>query len=112
MLDDRLKRISDKYQPKKLTFAEVQFLDTPGLMADERKDNPRRLAVIREANGLVVVLEGVQQLFRFQMRLIRAVHFRTQGKYKKTTQQRQIFLNSHRLKKDSEFPRSQARWKV
>jgi ribosome-binding ATPase YchF (GTP1/OBG family) len=56
--DDRLRRISEKYNPKKLTFAEVQFLDTPGLLTDDRKDNPRRLGVLREANGVVVVLDG------------------------------------------------------
>lgn len=58
--DDRLQRIADKYQPKKLTFAEVQFLDTPGLMAgvEDRKDNNRRLGIIREANGVVIVIDG------------------------------------------------------
>jgi ribosome-binding ATPase YchF (GTP1/OBG family) len=56
--DERLERIAEKYSPKKLTYAEVQFLDTPGLMADDRKDNPRRLGILREANGVVVVLDG------------------------------------------------------
>ncbi len=74
--DDRLKRISDKYNPKKLTFAEVQFLDTPGLMADDRKDNPRRLGVLRESNGIVVVLDGysrtdlAEQLRKFREELL------------------------------------------
>ena len=56
--DDRLRKISDIYKPKKLTFAKVEFLDTPGLMMDDRKDNPRRLGILREANGIVVVLDG------------------------------------------------------
>jgi ribosome-binding ATPase YchF (GTP1/OBG family) len=56
--DERLKLIAEKYTPKKLTFAEIQFLDTPGLSVDDRKDNPRRLAILRESNGLVVVLDG------------------------------------------------------
>jgi len=56
--DERLERIAEKYNPKKLTYAEIQFLDTPGLMADDRKDNPRRLGILREANGVVVVLDG------------------------------------------------------
>jgi ribosome-binding ATPase len=74
--DERLKRISEKYNPKKLTFAEVQFLDTPGLMADERKDNPRRLGVLRESNGIVVVLDGysrtdlAEQLRKFREELL------------------------------------------
>ncbi len=58
VLDDRLTAIAAKYEPKKLTYAEVQFLDTPGLMRDERKDNNRRLGILRESNGLAVVLDG------------------------------------------------------
>src|SRR5437868_1457914 len=56
--DDRLRKISEVYKPKKTTFAKVEFLDTPGLMMDDRKDNPRRLGILREANGIVVVLDG------------------------------------------------------
>ncbi len=56
--DERLAKISAVIKPKKTTYTKVAVLDTPGLMADERKDNPRRLGVIREANGMVVVLDG------------------------------------------------------
>jgi ribosome-binding ATPase YchF (GTP1/OBG family) len=76
--DERLERIAEKYSPKKLTYAEVQFLDTPGLMADDRKDNPRRLGILREANGVVVVLDGftrsdlADQLKRFREDLLYA----------------------------------------
>jgi ribosome-binding ATPase YchF (GTP1/OBG family) len=56
--DDRLDLLSSKFKPKKTTFAEMAFLDTPGLMPDERKDNPRRLGILREATGLVIVLDG------------------------------------------------------
>src|SRR3954470_21709205 len=56
--DERLAKISAVIRPKKTTYTKVAVLDTPGLMADERKDNPRRLGVIREANGMVVVLDG------------------------------------------------------
>ena len=58
--DDRLAKIAEKYQPKNLPYAEVQFLDTPGLMAgaEDRKDNNRRLGILRESNGIVVVLDG------------------------------------------------------
>ncbi len=38
--------------------ATIEFLDTPGLLATERRDNPRRLAILREAGGLLVVLNG------------------------------------------------------
>lgn len=58
VFDDRLQKIADKYKPKKLTYARVQFLDTPGLLAAEREGNPRRLAVIRESDGMVVVIDG------------------------------------------------------
>lgn len=72
VFDDRLRRISEKYNPKKLTFAEVQFLDTPGLMADDRKDNPRRLGVLRESNGVVIVLDGYSRTdFAEQLRKFR-----------------------------------------
>jgi ribosome-binding ATPase YchF (GTP1/OBG family) len=74
--DRRLEQIAAKYNPKKLTYAEVQFLDTPGLLADDRKDNPRRLGILREANGVVVVLDGftrtdlADQLRRFREELL------------------------------------------
>ncbi|MFL5339378.1 MAG: DUF933 domain-containing protein, partial [Gemmataceae bacterium] len=56
--DARLDLLSQHFKPKKTTFAEIAFLDTPGLLIDERKDNPRRLAILREATGLVIVLDG------------------------------------------------------
>jgi ribosome-binding ATPase YchF (GTP1/OBG family) len=56
--DARLDGISAHFKPKKTTFAEIAFLDTPGLVVDERKDNPRRLGILREAAGLVLVLDG------------------------------------------------------
>lgn len=70
--DDRLRTIADVYKPKKLTFAKVEFLDTPGLMTDDRKDNPRRLGVLREADGVVVVLDGFSRTdFADQLRKFR-----------------------------------------
>ncbi len=56
--DDRVDKLSAVFKPKKTTFAEVAFLDTPGLDQSERRDNPRRLGILREANGLLVVLNG------------------------------------------------------
>src|SRR4051812_13996151 len=56
--DPRLDWLSSKFNPKKTTHATLEFLDTPGLMPTERRDNPRRLGILREAGGLVVVLNG------------------------------------------------------
>lgn len=56
--DTRLDKLASLFKPKKTTYAEVAFLDTPGLDLAERRDNPRRLGIIREANGLLVVLNG------------------------------------------------------
>lgn len=70
--DDRLAQIAAVIKPKKTTYTKVTVLDTPGLMRDERKDNNRRLGVIREANGMVVVLDGFSRTdFADQLR-----HFR------------------------------------
>ena len=75
--DERLDKVSAHFKPKKGTkYAAIAFLDTPGLMADERKDNPRRLGILREANGLLVVLDGfsganlADQLTKFREELI------------------------------------------
>jgi ribosome-binding ATPase len=74
--DDRLAKMSAKFNPKKTKYAEIAFLDTPGLLMDERKDNPRRLGVLREGNGLVIVLDGFSgpdlktQLLRFREELL------------------------------------------
>ncbi len=57
--DDRLAQIAAVLKPKKVTYTKVAVLDTPGLTAGgDQKDNARRLGVIREANGVVVVLDG------------------------------------------------------
>lgn len=56
--DERLDWLSAQFNPKKTTHATMELLDTPGLLLDERRDNPRRLAILREAGGLLVVLSG------------------------------------------------------
>jgi ribosome-binding ATPase YchF (GTP1/OBG family) len=57
--DERLDWLSAKFQPKKTTPATLEFVDTPGLLPTERRDNPRRLGILREASGgLLVVLDG------------------------------------------------------
>ena len=56
--DERLDWLSRHFKPKKTTHATLEFVDTPGLLPTERADNPRRLAILREAGGLLVVLTG------------------------------------------------------
>jgi ribosome-binding ATPase YchF (GTP1/OBG family) len=74
--DERLDWLSNLFKPKKTTPAALDFLDTPGLMPTERRDNPRRLGILRESGGLLVVLNGYSegdlagQLRRFRDELI------------------------------------------
>ncbi len=74
--DDRLEWLSAHFQPRKTTPATIEFLDTPGLLETERRDNPRRLAILREASGLMVVLNGfaggdpAAELRRFREELV------------------------------------------
>ena len=56
--DQRLDWLSTHFKPKKTTPATLEFLDTPGLIPTERGDNPRRLGILRDAGGLLVVLNG------------------------------------------------------
>src|ERR1700740_2766996 len=50
--DERLDGLSAQCQPKKTTPATLEFIDTPGLLATERRDNPRRLGILRDSGGL------------------------------------------------------------
>lgn len=59
--DERLDWLSAQFKPKKTTPATIEFLDTPGLIVTEQRDNPRRLAILRDAGGLVVVLNGFNE---------------------------------------------------
>ncbi|HTU21276.1 MAG TPA: DUF933 domain-containing protein [Gemmataceae bacterium] len=59
--DPRLDWLSAKFEPRKTTPATIEFLDTPGLLAAERRDNPRRLGILRESGGLLVVLNGFNE---------------------------------------------------
>jgi ribosome-binding ATPase YchF (GTP1/OBG family) len=76
LADPRLDWLSAKFEPKKTTPATLEFLDTPGLLATERRDNPRRLGILRESGGLLVVLNGFNepdlagQLRRFREELM------------------------------------------
>jgi ribosome-binding ATPase YchF (GTP1/OBG family) len=74
--DDRLVWLANLFKPKKTTPATLEFLDTPGLLATERRDNPRRLGIMRDAGGLLVVLNGhasgdvADELRRFREELL------------------------------------------
>jgi ribosome-binding ATPase YchF (GTP1/OBG family) len=56
--DERLDWLSAQFKPKKTTPVTLEFVDTPGLLATERRDNPRRLGILRDTSGLVVILNG------------------------------------------------------
>jgi GTP-binding protein YchF len=56
--DPRLDYLATLHKPKKVTSATVEFLDTPGLLAGSHADNPQRLALIREGDALLIVLNG------------------------------------------------------
>src|SRR5262245_18118174 len=54
----------------------MELLDTPGLHPSERRDNPRRLAILSDTGGLLVVLNGISggnlndELRRFREQLL------------------------------------------
>jgi ribosome-binding ATPase YchF (GTP1/OBG family) len=56
--DERLDWLSAHFRPKSTKPARLVFLDLPGLDPGERRDNPRRLGLLRDASGLLVVLNG------------------------------------------------------
>lgn len=74
--DERLDWLSAQFHPKKTTFTTLEMLDTPGLLLDDRKDNARRLGIMRDAGALLVVLNGfgggdlVRELKNFREELI------------------------------------------
>jgi GTP-binding protein YchF len=56
--DPRLDHLAAMYRPKKVTPATVELLDTPGLLQGTHGDNPQRLALIRQGEALLIVLNG------------------------------------------------------
>lgn len=56
--DERLDWLVAHFKPKSIKPAELIFLDMPGLLPTERRDNPRRLGILRDADGILVVLAG------------------------------------------------------
>ncbi|MDO4629363.1 MAG: DUF933 domain-containing protein [Planctomycetia bacterium] len=55
--DARLDALAEIYHPKKLTHALIEVTDTPGLSRDQ-EGNAQKLASIREADSLVLVVAG------------------------------------------------------
>lgn len=53
--DERFAPLVELYHPKKETHAQLEIVDTPGLSRDH-EGNPARLALIREADCLVLVV--------------------------------------------------------
>ncbi|MFO0910164.1 MAG: DUF933 domain-containing protein [Isosphaeraceae bacterium] len=56
LADPRLDFLARMHNPKKVTPATVELLDTPGLLPGTHGDNPQRLALIREGDALLIVL--------------------------------------------------------
>lgn len=57
--DPRLDFLWELYRPRKPPiYASVEILDTPGLLQGTHGDNPQRLALIRQGDALLVVLNG------------------------------------------------------
>jgi ribosome-binding ATPase YchF (GTP1/OBG family) len=52
--DDRVQQLCDVYEPKKITMASLELVDTPGLDRSH-EGNAARLGIIREAGCLVIV---------------------------------------------------------
>jgi ribosome-binding ATPase YchF (GTP1/OBG family) len=53
--DDRIRQLSEIYQPKKVTLASLNLVDTPGLSRDH-EGSAGKLALIREAGCLAIVV--------------------------------------------------------
>jgi ribosome-binding ATPase YchF (GTP1/OBG family) len=53
--ESRFEALAKIYNPKKITYASLEIVDTPGLARDQH-GNPARLAQLREADALVWVI--------------------------------------------------------
>jgi ribosome-binding ATPase YchF (GTP1/OBG family) len=54
--DARVAWLSAHFRPRKTTYATLEVVDTPGLSLSDQRDNPKRLSILRTADGLLVVL--------------------------------------------------------
>ncbi|MCS7167775.1 MAG: DUF933 domain-containing protein [Gemmatales bacterium] len=59
--DERLEWLAQLAHSKKATPATLEFVDVPGLMTEDARDNPRRLAILRETVGLLLVLSAFRE---------------------------------------------------
>ncbi|MCA9248152.1 MAG: DUF933 domain-containing protein [Planctomycetales bacterium] len=75
--DERIAQLCEIYQPKKVTQASLEIVDTPGLNRTH-EGNPARLGLIREAGCMVIVVgaydgaDPVADLQRFEDDLLLA----------------------------------------
>jgi ribosome-binding ATPase YchF (GTP1/OBG family) len=53
--EERFEALTKIYNPKKITYAGLEIVDTPGLARDQQ-GNPARLAQLREADALIWVI--------------------------------------------------------
>jgi ribosome-binding ATPase YchF (GTP1/OBG family) len=53
--EERFETLAKIYNPKKITYAGLEIVDTPGLARDQQ-GNPARLAQLREADALIWVI--------------------------------------------------------
>jgi ribosome-binding ATPase YchF (GTP1/OBG family) len=53
--EPRVEKLCEIYKPKKITYASIEIVDTPGLSRDQQ-GNPQRLAQLRETDALVLVV--------------------------------------------------------
>ncbi|HEV3122927.1 MAG TPA: GTPase, partial [Isosphaeraceae bacterium] len=56
LTDPRIDFLAAMHNPKKVTPATLELLDTPGLLPGTHGANPQRLALIREGDALLIVL--------------------------------------------------------
>lgn len=56
--DTRTDELARIYHAKKITHAALEIVDTPGLTRDTHQGNPARLAMLREAGCMVLVVAG------------------------------------------------------
>ncbi|GBD36854.1 Ribosome-binding ATPase YchF [bacterium HR36] len=59
--DDRLTWLAQLAHSRQTTPATLEFFDVPGLVGDDPKDNARRLALLREADALLMVLAAFRE---------------------------------------------------
>ncbi len=60
--DPRIERLSEVYKPVKTTFAQVQYIDVPGIQDSQgRKGEAKILENVRNAHSLLAVINGFEK---------------------------------------------------